>query len=81
MSIKALVKVDLHHRVLENSMHVATVSNADEILTSLARVYGDMSKAGGINSTVDGEFEVADLEELRGVTETLTVDDDAHRPL
>ena len=38
-----------------------------------------MSKAAGINHTVDGGLEVADLEEVRGVTETLTVDDDAHR--
>ena len=59
-------------------MHVAPLSNADEILTSLESVYGDMCEAAGINPTVDGEWEVTDFEELRGVTGTLTVDEDAH---
>ena len=66
--------------VLENSMHVAPSSNADDILTSLDSVYGDISETEGINPMADGELEDGDLEELRGVTETLTVNDDANRP-
>ena len=62
MSIKALIKVDLCHTVLENSMHVAPSSNAEEILISLDSVYGDISGTAGINPTVDGELEDGDLE-------------------
>ena len=80
MSIKTLIKVDLRHTVLENSMHVAPASNADDILTSLDSVYGDVSETAGINPMADGELEGDDLDELRGVTETVTVDDDANRP-
>ena len=80
MSIKVLIKVDLRHTVLENSMHVAPASNADDILTSLNSGYGDISNTAHINPTADGEMEDGNLEELRGVTETLTVNDDANRP-
>ena len=59
-------------------MHVAPPSNAGDILTCLNSVYGDISKTSGINPTADGELEDGDLEELRGVTATLTVDDDAN---
>ena len=58
MLIKGLIKVDLHRTVLDNSVHMAPVSNADKILTSLESVYGDMSEAAGINPTVDSELEV-----------------------
>ena len=61
-------------------MHVAPASNADGILTSLNSVYGDTSETAGINPMADGELEDGDLDELRGVTETVTVDDDANRP-
>ena len=40
----------------------------------------DISETAGINPMADGELEVGDLKELTGVTETLTVDDDANRP-
>ena len=66
--------------VLENSMYMAPASNTDDILKSLNSVYGDISKTAGINPTTDSELEDGDLEELRGVTETLVVDDDANRP-
>ena len=60
-------------------MHMAPVSNADEILTSLDSVYRDIGEVAGINPTVDDELKDADLEGIRGVTEILTVDDDTHR--
>ena len=55
-SIKDLIKVDLRRMVLENSAsrHVAPLSDADEILTSLDGVYGDMGEAAGSNHMTDG---------------------------
>ena len=55
-----------------NMMRLRSLSSADEILTSLESVYGDMGEAAVINPTVDGELEFADLRKLRGVAETLT---------
>ena len=77
--------IDLHQKMLENSMSDAANYNAQAILTNLNSVYGESEQpTASINPPVDKELEAGYLDKVAEVVghilDMVVIDKDTHQP-
>ena len=63
-SIKDKVTVNLHRKVLEQSIHDSQSTSCDDILASLDLVYGESINRAGLDPVVENELDKEDFEEI-----------------